>query len=149
MYCTNVQCTLYSVQYLLVRVCTSCNLHTRTKKNDYDQGCIHDTRKRRVRVSVSCIVYRVSCILIHTRWALKNTRYIHEARLRVYIVYFLEPRWIFQFNTSKHQNPHTTVVMLISDRLHYTLQWLYIRNPPLKLKKLFFPELSHISWKYY
>ena len=32
-----------------------------------EQGSIHDTRKR-----------RVSCMIIHTRWAPKNTRNIHE-----------------------------------------------------------------------
>ena len=38
------------------------------------QGSIHDTRKRRVL----CILYRVLCIIIHTLWALKHKRYIHE-----------------------------------------------------------------------
>ena len=64
------------------------------------RGSINDTRKRRV----SCILYHVSCI-IHTRWALKNTRYIHEFG------------GFFQFNGTKRANSKNRINNLTT---HFT-----------------------------
>ena len=68
-----------------------------------DQCSMHVTTKRRV----SCISY----IIIHTRWALKNTRYIHEVG-GIFTKYTIHTRFYNRYtkhtrNTFDTQNKYT------------------------------------------